>query len=101
LFFILLSNVKVLGGAPKNIFLIIKPIIMTEQNNLTTQGNQPVSLTKPILTGAGIGLIAISYFVFGADEPKPEWGKLWMIKPLIMVPLAGAMVTHFIISCSI
>ncbi len=61
-----------------------------KQNNLKTQPKQPVSLAKPILIGAGIGLILISFFVFGVDEPNPEWGKLWMIKPLIMVTLAGA-----------
>ena len=64
---------------------------MTQKNNVTTQPNQPVSCAKPILLGAGIALILISFFLFGAGEPNPEWGKLWMIKPLIMVPFAGAM----------
>ena len=63
---------------------------MTQRNILTTQPNQPVSLAKPILLGAGIGLIVIAFFLFGADEPNPEWGKLWMIKPLIITPIAGA-----------
>lgn len=62
-----------------------------KQNNLTTQPDQAVSLAKPILIGAVVGFILISFFVFGAGEPNPEWGKLWMIKPLIMVPIAGAM----------
>lgn len=64
---------------------------MSQRNNLTTQPNQPVSLAKPVLIGAGIALILISFFVFGVDGPNPEWGKLWMIKPLIITPLAGAM----------
>jgi hypothetical protein len=64
---------------------------MTQNNNLSGQPNQPVSLVKPILLGAGIALILISFFLFGAGEPNLEWGKLWIIKPLIMVPLAGAM----------
>jgi hypothetical protein len=63
---------------------------MTQRNNLTTQPNQPVSLAKPILLGAGIGLIVIAFFLLGADEPNPEWGKLWMVKPLIITPIAGA-----------
>lgn len=63
---------------------------MTQQNNSTRQ-NQPVSLTKPILIGAGIGLLLISLFLSGTGEPNPEWGKFWMIRPLIIVPLAGAM----------
>ena len=64
---------------------------MTQKSNLTTQPNQPVSLAKPIMLGAGIALILISFFVFGAGEPNPQWAKLWMIKPLIMVPVAGAL----------
>jgi hypothetical protein len=44
-----------------------------------------------MLVGAGIGLLLISMFLISAGEPNPEWGKLWMLKPLIIVPLAGAM----------
>lgn len=62
-----------------------------KQSNSTKQPNQPIPLAKPVLTGAVIGLIAISFFVFGADHPKAEWGKLWMIRPLIITPMAGAM----------
>ncbi len=52
--------------------------------------NQPLSFFKSVLVGAIIGLLIISFFVFGVDEPNPEWGKLWKIKPLIITPLAGA-----------
>jgi hypothetical protein len=44
-----------------------------------------------MLVGAGIGLLLISFFLLSAGAPNPEWGKLWMIRPLIIVPLAGAM----------
>ncbi|PEC35719.1 potassium transporter KefB, partial [Bacillus toyonensis] len=44
-----------------------------------------------MLLGAGIALILILVFLLGVDNPKPEWGKLWMLKPLIVVPTAGAM----------
>ena len=44
-----------------------------------------------MLVGAGIALLVISFFVFGVDQPHPEWGKLWRIKPLIITPLAGAL----------
>lgn len=64
---------------------------MTPENNLTTQPNQPVFSVTPILVGAGIALLVISFFVFGVDEPHPEWGKFWMIKPLLLTPLAGAL----------
>ena len=62
-----------------------------EQSNLTTKPDQPLSLAAPILVGAGVGLILISVFVFGVDNPNPEWGKFWWIRPLIVTPVAGAM----------
>ncbi|MEO5650838.1 MAG: hypothetical protein ABIR03_13070 [Ginsengibacter sp.] len=68
---------------------------MKQRNHLTTRTNQPASLAKPILIGAGIALIVISFFVFGVDEPHLEWGKFWMVRPLIITPLAGAWVVHF------
>jgi cobalamin synthase len=40
--------------------------------------------------GAGIGLLVISFFLFPTDG-RPEWGKFWMVRPLIVVPFAGAM----------
>jgi hypothetical protein len=64
---------------------------MKQENHLSTQPNYPGSFIKPVLIGAAIGLIAISFFVFGVDKPNPEWGKLWMIRPLIITPMAGAM----------
>ena len=63
---------------------------MTQANNSTSQPSQ-VSLIKRMLVGAGIGLLLISLFLLSAGEPNPEWGKLWMIRPLIIVPLAVAM----------
>jgi hypothetical protein len=48
-----------------------------------------------MLLGAGIALLLITIFLMGVREPKPEWGKLWMLKPLIVVPLAGAMGAAF------
>jgi hypothetical protein len=42
------------------------------------------------LIGAAIGLVLISFFVFGVDHPGPEWGEYWRIRPLIVTPLAGA-----------
>jgi pilus assembly protein TadC len=64
---------------------------MTKSDNSTSQSNYPVSLVKPMLVGGGIALLVISFFVFGVDEANPAWGKFWMIRPLIITPLAGAM----------
>lgn len=52
---------------------------------------QPASLAKKMAVGAAIGLVLISLFLLSAGEGNPEWGSLWMIRPLIVVPLAGAM----------
>lgn len=47
------------------------------------------ALGTSILVGAAIALLFIAAFVFPA-EGNPAWGKLWKIRPLIVVPLAGA-----------
>ena len=63
---------------------------MTQQNKFQNQSIHAGSFVKPILIGAGIALLVISFFVFGVDQPHPEWGRFWKIKPLIITPLAGA-----------
>ncbi len=62
---------------------------MVHTQNSKTHGNPPVLLIKPVLIGAGIGLLVILFFLFGA-EGRPEWGSLWKLRPLIVTPLAGA-----------
>jgi hypothetical protein len=63
---------------------------MTPKNNAAAQQDR-TSLTKRMMIGAAIGLLLISLFLISAGEPNPAWGDLWMIRPLIIVPLAGAM----------
>ena len=63
---------------------------MTQHNEITSKPGQPISLVKPMLIGAGIALLLISIFVFGVDNPNPEWPKYWFIRPLIITPLGGA-----------
>jgi hypothetical protein len=65
---------------------------MTQTNDSASPSHpSQFSLIKRMLIGATIGLALISFFVFGVDQPNPAWGKYWMIKPLIITPLAGAM----------
>lgn len=64
---------------------------MVQQNELQNQPIYSVLLVKPMLVGAGIALLVISFFVFGVDAPHPEWGKFWIIRPLIITPFTGAM----------
>jgi len=63
---------------------------MTQRSNATTQPKPSASLAKPVLTGAAIGLALISLFLAGVDDADPAWGKYWMMRPLLIVPLAGA-----------
>lgn len=63
---------------------------MVHTQNSTNPTSQDGSLALPMMIGAGIALAVISLFVFGADNPDPAWGKFWMIRPLIVTPLAGA-----------
>ena len=63
---------------------------MTQQEGLQVRPIHTTTLFKAMFTGAAIGLIVILFFVIGG-QPKPEWGKFWMIRPLIITPIAAAM----------
>lgn len=64
---------------------------MVRKNNTSTQPPlHPVPLSTRLLQGAGIALIAITIFLIGAGEGDPAWPRFWMLRPLIVVPLAGA-----------
>lgn len=64
---------------------------MTQGNQLTTDPVHRASVGKRMLQGAAIALSMISLFLLGAGGPNPEWPKLWMVKPLLIVPVAGAL----------
>lgn len=64
---------------------------MTQTNNLPTKSIHPVSVAKPMIIGAIIGLAVILVFLFSAGAGRPEWGAYWRIRPLIITPFAGAM----------
>jgi hypothetical protein len=48
------------------------------------------TMLKRMLLGALIGLLVISFFVFGVDNPNPSWAANWRIRPLIVTPVVGA-----------
>jgi ABC-type transport system involved in cytochrome c biogenesis permease subunit len=52
-------------------------------------------LGKRMLWGAGVGFLFISLFLIMADGAKPEWGDYWMLRPLLIVPLATALGAAF------
>lgn len=62
---------------------------MTAKTNLS-QSSVSALLIKRVLIGAAIGLVIILFFVLGVKNPLPEWGQYWMVRPLIITPLAGA-----------
>jgi hypothetical protein len=63
-----------------------------KQSNDSTSAPQRLSLGKRMLWGAWIGLVVIAVFLIPSNNPTPpEWGSFWMIRPLIVVPFAGAM----------
>lgn len=64
---------------------------MKQLNNLKTHPVNPFPLGKRMLTGAVIALVLIIIFLVNAGEPGPGWAKLWYIRPLIVVPLSGAL----------
>lgn len=49
------------------------------------------SLVRNMLTGATIGLMLIGFLLYKAEDPDPEWPRFWVIRPLLLVPFAGAM----------
>ena len=64
---------------------------MGNQQNQTVEKVHGSPAGIRMLQGAGIALIVISMFVFSVNHPKPEWGQYWMVRPLLITPLAGAM----------
>ncbi|MDQ3016490.1 MAG: potassium transporter KefB [Bacteroidota bacterium] len=64
---------------------------MTPKNSLIELPIISMSLFKPMFIVGLIALMVIVFFVSGFDNPKPEWGELWYIKPLIITPIVGAL----------
>lgn len=64
---------------------------MTTSPNTTNQNIHGASLTKRMLQGASIALVLIALFLSTVRNPDPSWPKLWMLRPLVVVPIAGAL----------
>ena len=64
---------------------------MTQSNNLTTRPLNVATLVKRALIGAVVAYVLITIFLLVPGvTTNPDWPKFWMIRPLLMVPLAGA-----------
>lgn len=64
---------------------------MTQQNKSQEKQVHAGTLIKRMFLGATIALVLIAIFLSGVDEPDPAWPELWFIRPLLVVPVAGAM----------
>ena len=62
---------------------------MTQSNNPAQA--QQLSLSKRMIIGSCVGLFVILFFLLRVNDNHPDWGQYWMIRPLLMVPFAGAM----------
>jgi len=64
---------------------------MTQSNNLTTEAVHTATIGKRALIGAAIAYLLITLFLLVPGvTTDPSWPKFWVIKPLLIVPLAGA-----------
>src|SRR5687768_4460155 len=80
-----------MDGNPKIISNNTNQVTMTQKKDFTIQPIDLVSLGLRMFLGGVIALLVIATFLISVDEPNPEWGKFWMIRPLVITPLAGAM----------
>jgi hypothetical protein len=62
---------------------------MTKENGPALQLNTKAVITRMLL-GTAIGFALISLFIFSENNPNPDWGKYWRVKPLIITPLFAA-----------
>ncbi|MBD3581207.1 potassium transporter KefB [Flavobacterium selenitireducens] len=60
------------------------------QYSFTSNQIEPRRFALFALAGAVVALGVISLFVFGADNPNPDWPANWKVKPLLLTPVAGA-----------
>jgi heme/copper-type cytochrome/quinol oxidase subunit 4 len=63
---------------------------MTSSSKISNTQKSQHSAGKRMLLGAAIGLVLIQFFLITAGDGKPGWPRFWMIRPLIIVPMAGA-----------
>lgn len=65
---------------------------MTQSNSLSPLLLNPTTIAKRALVGAVIAYVLITLFLLVPGVTvSPNWPKFWMVRPLIVVPLSGAM----------
>lgn len=66
-------------------------MIMTSKDELHDKPIHAASVGIRMAQGAGMAFILIVLFLGSAGEGDPDWPRFWMIRPLIIVSLAGAL----------
>jgi hypothetical protein len=61
------------------------------KNQLSNLQITSASVIRAGVIGALIGLTFIALFVFPIDNPRPEWGEYWRVRPLLLTPFVAAL----------
>ena len=76
-------------------FKVLLYLCITLNNKpMTTAQPHPqtgLALTHRLIIGAAAGLLVASYFLLMLNPNHPDWGRFWMIQPLLVLPFAGTM----------
>ena len=64
---------------------------MTVTDNFNFKAFETPLLIKRMLVGGGVALLLMAFFLFKVKNPNPTWGTFWMLRPLIVITIAGAM----------
>lgn len=75
---------------------------MTQQHIFWSELLKPSTITQRALAGAIPAFIVIALFLMMPYTVDKDWSKYWMLRPLFIVPLAGAMgglFYHFMDTC--
>ena len=65
-------------------------MIMEQQNKLLGKPFFTAALAKNMLIGGAIALTLMIIFLSPLKHPDPEWGKFWIVRPLLVISFAGA-----------
>jgi len=71
---------------------VFKRIAMTQSNLSATQPLHTATIGKSALRGAAIAYVLITLFLLVPGvATNPAWPTFWTMRPLLIVPLAGAL----------
>ena len=72
---------------------------MSDSNYTVETPKHRNALIQKSIVGCAIALLAIAVMIIPIQNPDASWGTFWMVKPFLMVTLAGVlggMIYHLI-----